>query len=73
MSVLLARMKTGGLLGGRPVRTGRAVVVSEEPPVNWHSRGKVVDLVGHVDWFCQPFRGRPRKKQWLKLLDRIGR
>ena len=31
LSVLLSRLKTGGLLAGLPIRPGRAVVLSEEP------------------------------------------
>ena len=36
VSVLLARMATGGLLAGLPVAAGRAAVVSEEGPHDWH-------------------------------------
>src|SRR5262245_53829230 len=34
-SVLLARMKSGGLLAGLPVTAGKALVVSEEGPDHW--------------------------------------
>src|SRR5262249_42883442 len=64
----LARMKTGGMVAGLPVRPGRAVVISEEPPSMWLDRSRVVDLDGHVDWFCQPFRGKPTEQDWLELL-----
>lgn len=73
ISVLLARLKTGGTVAGLPVRAGRAVVISEEPPAMWLDRSRVVDLDGHVDWFCQPFRGKPSETDWLELLDRVGR
>jgi hypothetical protein len=73
IAVLLARMKTGGTVGGLPVRPGRAVVVSEETPAMWLDRNRVLDLDGHIDWFCQPFRGKPTDADWRELLDRIGR
>jgi hypothetical protein len=73
IGLLLARMKTGGLLGGLEVRPGRAVVVSEEAPLIWYQRGQAVDLSGHVQWFCQPFRGRATPRQWQRLMDRIRR
>jgi hypothetical protein len=73
LAVLLARLKAGGTLAGLPVRAGRAVVVSEEPPQLWWDRGLSLALDGHVQWFCQPFRGKPTAEQWLDLLDQIGR
>jgi hypothetical protein len=38
----------------------------------WLDRSRVVDLDGHVDWFCQPFRGKPTEEDWLELLGRVG-
>jgi hypothetical protein len=69
ISVLLSRMKTGGTLAGLPVRPGRAVVISEESPSGWIERSHLLDLDGHIDWFCQPFRGKPTEADWLDLLD----
>jgi hypothetical protein len=73
ISVLLARMKTGGTVAGLPVRPGRAVVISEEAPAMWLERSQSVDLDGHIDWFCQPFRGKPTDADWRELLDRVLR
>jgi hypothetical protein len=73
IAALLARLKTGGMLAGLPVRPGRAVVISEEAPAMWLERSRVVDLDGHVDWFCQPFRGQPTPGEWQALLDRVVR
>jgi hypothetical protein len=73
LSVLLARLKSGGEVGGLPVRAGRAVVVSEEPPAIWWDRGHRLDFDGHVQWLCQPFSARPTEAQWLDLLDQLGR
>jgi hypothetical protein len=73
LAVLLSRLKTGGALAGLPVRAGRAVVLSEEPRDLWWERGRHLALDGHVQWFCQPFRGKPTADQWLDLLDQVGR
>jgi hypothetical protein len=73
LSVLLSRLKTGGVLAGLPVRAGRAVVVSEEPSELWWDRGLNLALDGHVQWFCKPYQGRPTSEQWLDLLDQVGR
>jgi hypothetical protein len=73
LSVLLARLQTGGVLGGFPVRSGRAVVLSEEPRDLWWERGRTLALDGHVRWFCTPFKGKPTADQWLDLLDQVGR
>jgi hypothetical protein len=72
LSVLLSRLKTGGILAGLPVRGGRAVVVSEEPREVWWDRGLKLDLAGHVHWFCRPFKGKPTAEQWLDLLEQIA-
>jgi hypothetical protein len=73
LAVLLSRLKAGGVLAGLPVRPGRAVVVSEESPGLWWDRGRNLTLDGHVQWYCQPFQGRPRARQWLDLLAEVGR
>ncbi len=73
LAVLLARLKTGGMLGGLPVRAGRAVVVTEEDPQLWWDRGHNLDLAGHIHWFCRPFQGKPTTDQWLDLLTQVGR
>jgi hypothetical protein len=73
IAVLLARMKNGGMLAGLPVRPGRAVVISEEDPALWVERSRLVDLDGHVRWFCQPFRGKPRAEDWHELLGHVAR
>lgn len=73
ISLLLARLKTGGMLAGLPVRAGRAVLISEETEQMWLDRSLIVDLDGHIDWFCQPFRGKPTEGDWQELLARVGR
>ena len=71
LSILLDRMKAGGTLAGRPVRPGRAVVVSEESPAHWLLRSQKFDFAGHVCWLCRPFHGKPRLDQWQALLDQL--
>jgi hypothetical protein len=73
ISVLLARLKTGGTLAGLPLRPGKAVVVSEESPLTWYERSQVLAFDNHVRWFCRPFRGKPRPPEWLALLEQITR
>jgi hypothetical protein len=73
VSVLLARMKTGGALAGLPLAADKAVVVSEESPAKWHERGQVLAFDDHLCWFCRPFLGKPRPEEWLALLDQVGR
>ena len=73
ISVLLARMRTGGLFAGLPLAAGRAVVVSEEDPSLWRDRGRALDFGDHLHWICRPFRAKPREGEWLALLDQVGR
>src|SRR5215831_4032316 len=51
LAVLLARLKTGGVLAGLPLSPGKAVVVSEESPAHWVGRGDKLDLSEHF-WLC---------------------
>ena len=71
-SILLSRMKTGGVLAGLPVSAGRAIVLSEESADQWLLRGQRLDLENQVGWYCRPFRGRPNPRQWQTLLDRVA-
>jgi hypothetical protein len=71
LATLLARMKTGGDLAGRPVSLGRAAVLTEENAAHWARRGQQLDLNAHT-WFCQPYRGKPTLPQWLALLEHLA-
>jgi hypothetical protein len=71
LSLLLARLKQGGSLGGQTVRAGKALVLSEEDPDLWCQRGRSLDLNGHVCWLCRPFLGRPTPEQWRRLIDDV--
>jgi hypothetical protein len=71
MGVLLARMRAGGLLGGRMLQPGRAVVVSEESPAQWQLRDDKLSFGDHLTWLCRPFRGKPNMADWLGLIGRL--
>ncbi|HLW66966.1 MAG TPA: AAA family ATPase [Gemmataceae bacterium] len=71
LSVLLARMRTGGMLAGLEVRPGPAIVVSEESRTLWKSRHAALRFGDNVRWLCRPFQGRPRPEQWLALIDHM--
>jgi len=71
-AVLLARLKTGGLLAGLPLRPGRAVVVTEESAAHWVSRSRKLDFGDHVWWLCRPFRGTPQRDEWLALMEYLA-
>src|SRR5437868_8518404 len=71
LSVLLARLGSGGQLAGLPVLPGKAAVVSEEAPAHWLRRAEKLGIGNHVCWLCRPFRGKPTRPEWLALLDRL--
>jgi hypothetical protein len=71
VSILLAKMGSGGLLAGRAVAAGRAVVVSEEPRELWAERGRRLRFGGHLSFLCRPFRGKPTAADWHALIDRL--
>lgn len=73
LSVLLSKLKAGGELAGRPLRAGRAVVVSEEGPSIWRDRGQALAFGEHVHWICRPFVGKPSQDEWRGLLGQIAR
>jgi hypothetical protein len=69
ISLLAARMETGGELAGSPVGAGRVAIISEEGPGIWDERANQLDLGGHISYFCQPFRAKPTMENWEELLD----
>lgn len=71
LSVLLARLATGGSLAGLPVRTGRAVVVTEEDDDLWAERIEGLGLGNQLHLMSRPFRGRPTADQWQQLIDSL--
>jgi hypothetical protein len=73
LATLLARMKEGGQFGGKALKAGRAVVVSEETREGWHRRHQTLSFGRNIRWFCRPFGGRPRPEEWLALVEQILR
>jgi hypothetical protein len=71
LSVLMARLKTGGPLAGRTVAPGRALVVSEEAPNLWAERGRNLDFGNHI-WLCRPFRECPDLAAWRALIQHLA-
>jgi hypothetical protein len=69
LSHLLARLGQGGLLAGRAVLPGRALVVSEEAASDWDARCRLLALGQNVQFLCRPFRGaRPSDVRWFDLV-----
>lgn len=70
-AALLARMATGGVLAGRTVQPGRALVVSEESARQWVDRSDRLGIGEHVRFLCRPFRGPARLEEWQLLADNL--
>jgi hypothetical protein len=70
--LLLARMKVGGARAGQEVRTGEALIVSEESHEDWEGRSQHLGLTGHVCVISRPFRTVPSQADWQQLLDYIA-
>src|SRR5262245_9173913 len=62
VSVLLARLESGGELAGRLVRTGRAVVVSEEDESLWEKRR--LSFGSHFGVVCRLLPRRAKADDW---------
>src|ERR1700675_630859 len=73
VSVLLAKLKTGGELAGLALSPGKAIVISEEPRELWELRSRQLDFGDHVGWFCRPFPGKPTPTDWLALIECVAR
>jgi hypothetical protein len=71
LSILLARLATGGTLAGLSVRPGRAVVISEEAEDLWADRIERLRLGDQLLLLSRPFRGRPSREQWQYLIDSL--
>jgi hypothetical protein len=71
VSVLLAKMGSGGTLAGLPVRPGRVVVVSEESQALWAMRHRRLPIGAHCGLMCRPFPGGPTPERWSALIDHL--
>ena len=70
-AVLLARLAAGGPLAGRPLRPGRALVLSDESATLWADRHARLNFGPHVRLVCQPFRTRPTADHWHGVADQL--
>jgi hypothetical protein len=68
LSILLGRMREGGMLADRPVKPCKAMVISEESEPTWQPRLGRLNL-GHVYFVCQPYLAKPSPDEWRGLLD----
>jgi hypothetical protein len=66
---LLRHLGTGQPFLDRPVRPGRAWVISEENDDLWRDRVRTRPVGDHVELFPRPFRGRPTPAEWSELID----
>ncbi len=66
---LLRALAAGGSFLDRPVRPGRAWVVSEESPDLWAERVRRRPVGRHVEVLPRPFVGRPTPDEWADLID----
>jgi hypothetical protein len=71
LSVLLARLKSGGTLLGKPVLPSPAIVISEEPVLLWRQRQHRLDFGRQPHLISQPFAAKPSVAQWEALIDRL--
>lgn len=69
VSVLLARLASGGQLAGLPVTKSKAAIVSEERLENWRRRGERLAFGSNLVFFCRPFSARPTRETWSRYDD----
>ena len=53
------------------VHKARVVVLSEESPALWRLRAAKLTFGDSNTFLCRPFRGRPTRKDWHTLIDRL--
>jgi AAA domain-containing protein len=56
-------------LAGLSVAPGRALVISEESPLDWRPRFEQLSIRDHVHLLCRPFPAQPTMDQWLALIQ----
>lgn len=71
VSLLLARAARGGELAGLPVKSARAVILSEETPGLWRQRHERLHFGSNTCLICRPFGGKPTQQQWLELVEHV--
>jgi hypothetical protein len=71
LSLLLARRKEGGSVGGMPIKPGKTIIITEEYLQRWAERGRELDFGGQVCFLERPFLTIPTVEQWQALLNRV--
>jgi AAA domain len=72
LAALLARLHHGGVLAGRPVSPGRAVVVTEEGANLWLTRATRHGIGDGVRFAFNPFVRKPLPRQWGYLMEDLA-
>jgi len=74
LACLLRQMAQGGELAGRPVRQGRALIVSEEGAQKWAARSQELSIpLGAHDLIARPFaRGRATWQEWTAFTTHLA-
>jgi len=87
ISLLTSQWKTGkttllaGLLQafdegkpflGRDTRPTKTWIVSEESPIHWAERMKLMPVGPHAKLLARPFAARPTFAEWTGLIDRVA-
>jgi hypothetical protein len=72
LSVLLAKLASGGDLAGLNVRPGRAAIVTEESPQHWRLRGERLTFGPEAKFVCRPFVDKPNSDEWRGLIDYLA-
>ncbi|MCP3906012.1 MAG: AAA family ATPase [Planctomycetes bacterium] len=68
---LLAATDGGGVVGP-PVSMADVIVVTEEGDKLWAARRDEIGIRDNVRFITRPFKGRPRQREWERLVDRIA-
>jgi hypothetical protein len=72
VSLLLSRLRRGGMLADLPVTPGAAVIVTEESTSDWDARCRHLGIDDGHRFLCRPFKRRPSLTEWLALIDAIA-
>lgn len=73
LSVLLSKMRTGGMFVNRMLKPCRAAIVTEEPAELWRERDANLNLRANVRFYFQPFDSLPSLEQWHGLMASLLR
>jgi hypothetical protein len=72
LSVLLSRLRTGGVLAGSELAAAPALIVSEESPGLWVERSRKTPFGPDVRWLCRPFTSKPTREEWFGLVNHLA-